>query len=210
MAPPITGAAWLTRSTLNAIKQKSLLIEIDQDFLAQIKRIIPAELAGFCVWTGEGNPEVWVKWHWYFDQDLKQFVVPPRGITSNVVLTLADGVSLPDAALASHALRRIRRRHDWKPWVLLHSARRLPRAAPAAVRTAPRPSPPRPADPGTWDPEEIIVMRMLRQGNRRKQICAQLGISSATVDRRLAGIRERLGVSTNAAIGEAAAWRGLI
>lgn len=218
VARPITGAAWLTRSTLNSIKQKSLLIEIDQDFLAQIQRILPAELAGFCVWTGECSPAVWVKWHWYFDADLKQFVVPPNGITSNVVLVAhAGGASLPDAVMARHALRRIRRRHDWKPWVHLHQLRRQPRPTPVApLPTWPPPTrsapPPAPADPdlGTWEQEELSIMRLVRAGHRRKQISSELSISTATVDRRLANIKARLGVSSNKAIGEAAAWRGLI
>ena len=220
MARPISGATWLTRSTLNSIKQRSLLIEIDQTFLGQIHRIIPAKLAGFCVWTGEFNSEVWVKWHWYFDEGVKQFVVPLHGITSNIVLISPSGeISLPDADLARHALRRIRRRHDWQPWLQLHTSRRTPRApidanAPPREPVVPTPrAPPAPATPPDtekWEPEELCIMRLIRQGCRRKQIASQLSISTATVDRRLANIRNRLGVSVNGTIGEVAAWHGLI
>lgn len=219
MAPPITGATWLTRSALNSIRQKSLLIEIDHDFLAQIQKILPAVLAGFCVWTGRHNPAVWVKWHWYFDANLKQFVVPLHGIESNIALYGPDGALYPDATLQRHALRRIRRRHDWKPWLQLHEDSRRPRIAapgtrPAAAHAAPRPPPllaraSLPTDAQFTD-EDIAIIQLLRQGSQRKQIASRLKVSSATVDRRLASLRERLEVDSNRTIVEAAKWRNLI
>lgn len=221
MAPPITGAAWLTRSALNSIKQKSLLIEIDHDFLAQIQKILPAALAGFCIWTGRHNPGVWVKWHWYFDANLKQFVVPFHGIESNIVLYRLDGAPYVEDALRRHVLRRIRRRHDWKPWLQLHEASRGPRASaggtrPSAAHTAPRPPPAPLFDTGQARPEseftaqDLEIIQLLRQGSQRKQIASSLNLSTATVDRRLASIRMRLEVDSNRTIVEAAKWRGLI
>lgn len=218
MAPPITGAAWLTRTALNSIKQKSLLIEIDQDFLAQIQKILPAALAGFCVWTGRHNPDVWVKWHWYFDATLKQFVVPAYSIESNIVLYGLDGAQHPSETLQRYVLRRIRRRHDWKPWHQLHEAIRAPRRTasaprPAAAHAAPRPPPtpaPRPAPDLQFTAEDIEIIHLLRQGSQRKQIASSLNLSTATVDRRLASLRMRLEVDSNRTIVEAAKWRGLL
>ena len=226
MARPISGAVWLTRGALNSIKQKALLIEIDQDFLAQIQRILPASLAGFCIWTGLHEQDPWIKWHWYFDEELKQFVVPLHGIESNVVLlpkagalVVADAAALSHADLARHVHRRIRRRHDWKPWLQLRELRRPVRPAallPASPTLAPPPAPPPPKhkaiDGSTeeWCQEEIDIIRLLSQGSKRKQIASQLGLSTATVDRRLAQIRTRLNVSTNVAIVTAAAWHELI
>lgn len=220
MAPPTSGAAWLTRPTLNSTRQKSLLIEIEQDFLSQIRRILPAGMAGYCLWKGEldsslGHPEIWVKWHWYFDEKLKQFVIPLHGITSNVVLVEPTGMSLSDDAVARHLHRRIRRRHDWRPWVKLHQAKGTLPADPVPpggnlIRPGQRP-PPRPRTPlDVWEPEEIQIIELIRIGHRRKQIAAALEVSVATLDRRLGIIRGRLGATTYAAMVESAIRQGLI
>lgn len=217
MLRPITSAVWLTRSSLNAIKQRSLLIEIDQVFLAQIQRILPATLAGFCVWTGEHEDAPYVRWHWYFDAELKQFVIPQHGIVSNLVLTTADGrQSLPHAALARHVLRRIRRRQDWQPWLQLHALSRSTRVWPPPAKKTERARDAQPpalieaphAPP--WADQDLAIIGLIKKGSLRKEIAALIGISTATVDRRIADIKARLGVGSMAKVAEAAVKLGLV
>jgi DNA-binding NarL/FixJ family response regulator len=134
-APPIR----LTRAALTQIAQRRLTVEIDDGFLEQIKRIVPALIAGYSEWSGPATAtsDARVRWHWYFDEALQRFVVPPHGVQSNIILVDGDGRDAPPDALVRLILRRIRRRHDWQPWMRLATLNRRS-AMPTASVAAPR------------------------------------------------------------------------
>lgn len=125
----------LTRAALKRVAERRLSIDQDEPLLEQLKRLFPAVVAGFAEWRGSYQPEVWIRWHWYFDDSVKRFVIPPHGITSNITL-IADssGVELSREEFARFILRRIRRRNDWQPWLQLATVRQHAAAQARAQR----------------------------------------------------------------------------
>lgn len=117
---PLGTEVRLTRAALRQLPHLRTVSEVDDAMLYQIQKIVPARIAGFSEWTARAVPDVWVRWHWYFDDVLQDFVIPPQGLTTNIVLICEKTqVPLARATLYRMVMRRIRRRPDWQPIVRL-------------------------------------------------------------------------------------------
>lgn len=221
----------MSRQALRGLPQKSFLITHDQELLSQLQRLFPAVMAGFCIWTGKHESEVWVKWHWYYDSQINQFIVPAHGITSNVVLVSHEGTGLSAEHLSRFALRRIRRRYDWQPWLDLRQIERSSHRRHRQINLTDPPllslqplaedEPPLPAPTATTQEnspiltlplslDDIALLRLIDDGLIGKQIQDALGISEATLYRRLRALRQTLGVHHTAQLPDAARRKNLL
>jgi DNA-binding CsgD family transcriptional regulator len=109
-------AVRITRKDLAALLPRRISTELDDAMLLQLRRMLPAKMAGHCEWLGPQHAPVWLRWHWYYDERAHDFVVTADGIESNIVLLAPDGqTALPQDALTCFALNKIRRRRQWHP-----------------------------------------------------------------------------------------------
>lgn len=118
----------MTTAEFRQITRDATSVSVDVFMQRQISRIVPASLAGVSEWGGTRarGPRLRVRFHWYFDDVLRQFVIPAHGMTSNIALVCAEtGLPLSGATLYRMMLRRLRRVHDWQP---------LPPAADGSIR----------------------------------------------------------------------------
>ncbi|MEV7080005.1 transcriptional regulator [Streptomyces sp. NPDC093516] len=67
-----------------------------------------------------------------------------------------------------------------------------------------------PADGGTFGPDDLLLLGMLKAGLKDHAIARQLGCSTRTATRRVAAVLARLGVDTRFQAGVEAAARGLV
>ncbi len=118
----------MTAAEFRQITRDATSVHVDVMMLREISRIVPASMAGVSEWGGTRarGPRLRVRFHWYFDEVRRQFVIPAHGMTSNIALVCAEtGLPLSGATLYRMMLRRLRRLLDWQP---------LPRDASGPIR----------------------------------------------------------------------------
>ena len=133
----------MTTAQLRAVAHLATSIQGDETLLREIRRIVPAKVAGFSEWRGQHDPEVWVRFHWYFDEVRNDFVVPAQGVSTNIVLVTPFKHDLSRSTFYRMLMRRLRRRLDWQPYVKLNPEAQDVRDDPQlpSMRAALRPIP---------------------------------------------------------------------
>ena len=110
------------RVTLAQLRRATFVrleVALDDDFLRHLQLALPAYRAGYSQWTGAlgGDfPPAFIRWHWYYDEEQRRYVVPFQGFRSNIgLISDVDGGELGPQALYRAALRRLRRYTGWQP-----------------------------------------------------------------------------------------------